>query len=59
MMTDDAQLLRRYTEERAEQAFGELVARHIDLVYSAALRVVGGDRQVGPGRDTNRVCRSG
>ena len=45
-MTDDAQLLRRYTEERAEQAFGELVARHIDLVYSAALRVVGGDRHL-------------
>src|SRR5947209_17792062 len=43
-MTDDAQLLRRYTEERAEQAFGELVTRHIDLVYSAALRVAGGDR---------------
>src|SRR6266542_1085545 len=46
MMTDDAQLLRSYTEERAEQAFGELVARHIDLVYSAALRVVGGDRHL-------------
>ena len=45
-MTDDLQLLRRYTEERAEPAFGELVARHIDLVYSAALRVVGGDRQL-------------
>src|SRR5438067_2162438 len=38
-MTDDAQLLRRYTQERSEEAFGELVARHIDLVYSAALRV--------------------
>src|SRR5437773_6680939 len=46
MMTDDAQLLRRYTEERAEPAFGELVARHIDLVFSAALRVVGGDRHL-------------
>jgi RNA polymerase sigma factor (sigma-70 family) len=45
-MTDDAQLLRRYTEERAEPAFGELVARHIDLVFSAALRVVGGDRHL-------------
>src|SRR6266516_6342427 len=46
MMTDDAQLLRRYTEERAEPAFGKLVARHIDLVFSAALRVVGGDRHL-------------
>ena len=45
-MTDDAQLLRRYMEERAEPAFGELVTRHIDLVYSAALRVVGGDRHL-------------
>src|SRR5438876_3204299 len=46
MKTDDGQLLRRYSEERAELAFGELVARHIDLVYSAALRVVGGDRHL-------------
>src|SRR2546426_3797541 len=45
-MTDDAQLLRQYTRERAEPAFGELVARHIDLVFSAALRVVGGDRHL-------------
>ena len=42
-MNDDAQLLRRYAEDASESAFGELVARHIDLVYSAALRVVGGD----------------
>ena len=42
-MTDDAQLLRRYTLDRAETAFSELVSRHIDLVYSAALRVAGGD----------------
>src|SRR6266568_3499582 len=46
MMTDDAQLLRRYTEEGAEPAFGELVSRHIDLVFSAALRVAGGDRHL-------------
>src|SRR5213592_1926399 len=46
MMTDDAQLLWRYTEERAEPAFGELVARHIDLIFSAALRLVGGDRHL-------------
>lgn len=42
-MTDDEQLLRQYTEECSESAFGELVTRYIDLVYSAALRVVNGD----------------
>src|SRR5881394_3261233 len=46
MTTDDTQLLRQYAGERAEPAFGELVSRHIDLVYSAALRVAGGDRQL-------------
>jgi RNA polymerase sigma factor (sigma-70 family) len=42
-MTDDGQLLQQYTRERSEAAFGELVAWHIDLVYSVALRVAGGD----------------
>lgn len=42
-MIEDAELLRRYTEGGQEEAFGELVRRHIDLVYSAALRVVAGD----------------
>ena len=42
-MSDDAQLLRRYAEESSEAAFKELVERHLDLVYSAALRQVGGD----------------
>src|SRR2546428_9772324 len=42
-MTDDDQLLRQYTEERSESAFGKMVTRYIDLVYSAALRVVNGD----------------
>ena len=42
-MPDDADLLRRYARDRAEDAFAELVRRHIDLVYSAALRQVDGD----------------
>ena len=36
----DQQLLRDYAGERSEEAFTELVRRHIDLVYSAALRMV-------------------
>lgn len=42
-MTDDVELLRRYAEEKSEAAFAELVHRHLDLVYSAAWRRLGGD----------------
>ncbi|HTH47485.1 MAG TPA: sigma-70 family RNA polymerase sigma factor [Candidatus Limnocylindria bacterium] len=41
--SDDATLLRRYAEQQADEAFAELVRRHISLVHSAALRLVGGD----------------
>jgi len=39
----DSELLRRYRESRCERAFTELVERHIDFVYSAARRQVGGN----------------
>jgi RNA polymerase sigma factor (sigma-70 family) len=42
-MVDDVELLRRYVENRSEDAFAELVRRHLNLVYSVALRQVGGD----------------
>jgi RNA polymerase sigma factor (sigma-70 family) len=42
-MIEDAELLRRYAEEKSEAAFGELVRRHVDLVYGVAHRQVGGD----------------
>ena len=40
-MPDDAELLRRYAEDRSEEAFSELVRRNIGLVYCAALRQCG------------------
>lgn len=39
----DSDLLKQYSEEKSEDAFAELVRRHLDLVYSAALRQVNGD----------------
>ena len=41
-MTTDTELLASYLERRDERAFGELVRRHLGLVYSAALRRTGG-----------------
>ena len=42
-MSEDAELLRRYCVEHSEAAFTELVRRHVDLIYSAALRLMNGD----------------
>ncbi len=40
MSATDLELLQQYTRLKSEQAFAELVRRHIGLVYSAALRQV-------------------
>jgi DNA-directed RNA polymerase specialized sigma24 family protein len=42
-MTTDGELMHDYAETRSEEAFTELVRRHLDLVYSAAIRQVNGD----------------
>ena len=42
---DDMALLREYALRNSEEAFATLVSRHIDLVYSAALRHVGNHHQ--------------
>ncbi len=42
-MTDSQKLLTEYVETGSEPAFRELVTRYLDLVYSAAVRLVDGD----------------
>jgi RNA polymerase sigma factor (sigma-70 family) len=41
--TDSGSLLAAYAKTGSEPAFRELVTRYMDLVYSAAVRLVGGD----------------
>lgn len=45
-MPTDAELLRCYADEKSEPAFGELVRRHVNLVYAVARRQCGGDAQL-------------
>jgi RNA polymerase sigma factor (sigma-70 family) len=40
MMIDDMDLVRQYARSKSEEAFASLVARHVNLVYSVALRHV-------------------
>ena len=41
MLTDDMTLVREFAATRSETAFAQLVARHLPLVHSAALRRTG------------------
>jgi RNA polymerase sigma factor (sigma-70 family) len=43
---DDAELLRRYTEDHSEEAFAELVRRHIGFVYAVAARRLDADKHL-------------
>jgi RNA polymerase sigma factor (sigma-70 family) len=40
MVTDDMLLVREYAANQSEQAFAAIVARHLNLVYSVALRQI-------------------
>ena len=42
-MTESRTLLADYAHDGSEAAFRELVNRYLDLVYSAAARLTGGD----------------
>lgn len=42
-MLDDAALLIRFSQDRSNDAFAELVRRYLNFVYSTALRQVAGD----------------
>src|SRR5687768_117855 len=42
----DSDLLQRYSRDGSEEAFTELVNRYVNLVFSAAFRQCGGDKQL-------------
>jgi len=58
-MNEDSELLRRYAEHRDEAAFERLVQRHVNLVFSAALRQTDGDAQTAEDVTQTVFARSG
>lgn len=63
-MTETKQLLAQYAETGSEPAFRELTSRYVDLVHSAALRLVNGDMHLAQDvtqtvfADLSRLARS-
>ncbi len=57
-MIDDAELLRRYAEEERQDAFAEIVGRHIDVVYGVAVRQTHGNTALAEDV-TQMVCSRG
>ncbi len=65
-MVDDFELLRRYVDQHDQQAFAQIVRRHVNAVFSAAARQVG-ERQLAEditqavfvvlARKSARLCR--
>src|SRR5262245_47782976 len=43
LMTEDWDLLQQFVQSGSQEAFGKIVARYLDLVYSAARRQVRAD----------------
>jgi RNA polymerase sigma factor (sigma-70 family) len=43
-MNTDAEMLQRYVSDHSEDAFADIITRHVNLVYSAALRSTNGDK---------------
>jgi RNA polymerase sigma factor (sigma-70 family) len=55
-MNDDSQFLSEFCRTGSESAFRQLVERHLNLVYSAALRMVNGDAHLA--QDISRLVFS-
>src|SRR5437588_4381957 len=42
----DVELLREYVKSASHDAFAQIARRHVDMIYSAAMRQSGGDRDL-------------
>jgi len=54
MNAETQKLLDEYVEQGSESVFRKLVHRYLDLVYSAAIRLVDGDSQLA--KDVAKAC---